>query len=76
MRPALSPRQRDVLVFIGAYVARHGYPPSVREIADGIGVASPNAVNDHLDALESKGWVRRTRGVARGLVVIRQEGLK
>ena len=55
----LSPRQRQVLEFIDAEVRRRGYPPSVREIGEAVGLASPSTVHAHLSALQDKGFLRR-----------------
>ncbi len=66
-RPPTS-RQAEVLAFIVANL--HLYSPSVREIAAGIGVKSPNGVVCHLKALERKGLIRRRPGVTRGIEVI------
>jgi repressor LexA len=54
----LTARQRDVLSFIRAFSARHGVPPTVREIAERFNV-TPRASFDHLRALERKGMLRR-----------------
>jgi repressor LexA len=61
-------RQQEVLSFIVANL--HLYSPSVRDIAAGIGVKSPNGVMCHLKALERKGLIRRRPGVTRGIEVI------
>jgi SOS-response transcriptional repressor LexA len=68
-REALSPRQRVVLEFIGRFAASNGYPPTVREIREAIGVKSTNGVCDHLAALERKGYIRRDPLKSRGLVL-------
>lgn len=65
----LAPRQRVVLAFIRSSVAERGYPPSVREIAAHLGAKSENAANDHLRALERKGYITRAPVVARGIRV-------
>jgi repressor LexA len=54
----LTARQRDVLNFIRAFSARHGLPPTVREIGGRFGV-TPRAAFDHLKALERKGMLQR-----------------
>lgn len=70
-RPALSPRQREALEIIRAYVAEHGYPPSLREIAARMGIRSPNGVLDHVRALAKKGYIERGEGKqSRGLRVV------
>ncbi|MEO5834578.1 MAG: repressor LexA, partial [Nakamurella sp.] len=51
----LTPRQRKVLRYIRESVAKRGYPPSVREIGDAVGLKSPSSVAHQLNALERKG---------------------
>ena len=65
----LAPRQRAVLEFIQQYLREKGYPPTLREIGKHLGIVSNNGVAEHLDALERKGWIRRTRTIARGIVL-------
>lgn len=55
----LSARQRQILEFIDEHLRTHGYPPSVREIAQGVGLSSTATVHTHLASLESKGYLRR-----------------
>lgn len=55
----LGPRQKKVLDFILSTVEGRGYPPSVREIADAVGLASPSTVHAHLEALQTKGYIRK-----------------
>ncbi|WP_028922811.1 transcriptional repressor LexA [Pseudonocardia acaciae] len=56
---ALTPRQRKVLEVIRDWVERFGYPPSVREIGDAVGLTSTSSVHHQLRALERKGFLRR-----------------
>lgn len=56
---ALGLRQKRILEFILSTVEDRGYPPSVREIADAVGLASPSTVHAHLEALQSKGYIRK-----------------
>ena len=51
----LSKRQQDILDFIKDEVRQKGYPPSVREIGEAVGLASSSTVHGHLSRLESKG---------------------
>lgn len=51
----LSKRQQDILEFIKDEVKLKGYPPSVREIGEAVGLASSSTVHGHLARLESKG---------------------
>jgi repressor LexA len=55
----LTERQRQVLEVIDEATGRHGYPPSVREIGDAVGLRSPSTVHAHLAALQDKGYLRR-----------------
>lgn len=55
----LTERQRAILEVIHAQLESHGYPPSVREIGDAVGLRSPSSVHAQLEALEHKGYLRR-----------------
>jgi repressor LexA len=55
----LTARQRQVLEFIDAEVRRRGYPPSVREIGEAVGLSSSSTVHAHLAALQDKGYLKR-----------------
>ena len=55
----LTKRQEDTLVFIKEYIVSHGYPPTVREIANAINVSSPATVQAHLDCLADKGYIKK-----------------
>ena len=55
----LTKRQEDTLLFIKEYIVSHGYPPTVREIANAINVSSPATVQAHLDCLADKGYIKK-----------------
>src|SRR5437867_1512646 len=55
----LTERQRQILEFLTSYVDRQGYPPTVREIGEAVGLASPSTVHAHLANLERAGFLRR-----------------
>ena len=55
----LTERQRAILEMIHAHVDQHGYPPSVREIGEAVGLRSPSSVHGQLESLERKGYLRR-----------------
>jgi repressor LexA len=55
----LTARQRDILGFIREWIDSHGYPPSVREIGEAVGLVSPSSVAYQLKELERKGYLRR-----------------
>src|SRR3989449_2294843 len=60
----LTDKQREVLGFMRSFVAKHGVPPTVREIGDRFKV-TPRAAFDHLRALERKGALQRRVGAGR-----------
>lgn len=55
----LTPRQHQIWQFLAEYVDGHGYPPTVREIGEAVGLASPSTVHAHLASLERAGLIRR-----------------
>jgi repressor LexA len=57
--PVLTDRQRQILDFLMKYVDAHGYPPTVREIGEAVGLASPSTVHAHLANLERAGLLKR-----------------
>ncbi len=63
----LTQRQQMVLDFIRQSIADRGYPPTLREIGARMGIRSTNGVNDHLRALERKGYLRREDMKSRAL---------
>lgn len=58
-RDELTDRQQEILGFIQSYISDHGYPPTLREIGARFDIKSTNGVNDHLRALEKKGYLHR-----------------
>jgi len=58
MVEGLTDRQRQTLEFIATTVAERGYPPSVREIGEAMGLASSSTVHSHLQALQRKGYLK------------------
>jgi repressor LexA len=65
----LTDRQRQVLEFIDTEVRRRGYPPSVREIGEAVGLSSPSTVHAHLGALQDKGYIHRDPTKPRALEI-------
>jgi repressor LexA len=55
----LTSRQQEIWQFLATYVDEHGYPPTVREIGDAVGLASPSTVHAHLANLERAGLLKR-----------------
>ncbi|WP_080874563.1 transcriptional repressor LexA [Oceanobacillus timonensis] len=66
----LSKRQQMIFNFIKEEVEQKGYPPSVREIAVAVGLASSSTVHGHLERLENKGFIRRDPTKPRAIEVI------
>ena len=58
MVEGLTERQRETLQFVAEMVAERGYPPSVREIGEAMGLASSSTVHSHLQALQRKGYLK------------------
>ncbi len=69
MKPELTDRQAEVLAYIKTYIRRFGYAPSMRAIGDRFDMRT-NAVLGHLRALEAKRRIKRTKGLARAMVVL------
>jgi len=66
----LTKRQLQTLDFIRHSIEARGYPPTLREIGEHMGIRSTNGVNDHLRALERKGYLRREDMKSRALRVV------
>ncbi len=71
----ISKRQEEILAFIKDEVRLKGYPPSVREIGEAVGLASSSTVHGHLSRLESKGFIRRDPTKPRAIEILDPEGL-
>ncbi len=69
-RRELTARQREILDFVRAEIHRRGFPPSVREIGEAVGLSSSSTVHSHLAALEVKGLLRRDPSKPRALEVL------
>src|SRR5919197_777145 len=66
----LSKRQREIFDFVVKYADKHGYPPTVREIGEAVGLASPSTVHAHLANLERAGHLKRDPTKPRALEVV------
>ncbi|MDD3570018.1 MAG: transcriptional repressor LexA [Lachnospiraceae bacterium] len=69
----LSAKQQQILQFIKQEVHQKGYPPSVREICEAIGLKSTSTVHGHLSRLEKKGYIRRDPTKPRAIEVLNLE---
>lgn len=70
----LTDRQREVLAFIADRIEASGYPPTIREIGNGLQIRSTNGVNDHLKALEKKGYIERDTSKSRAIQITARAG--
>lgn len=66
----LTKRQTDVLNFLKKYIADHGYPPTIREICDGVKLSSPATVFVHIKNLEKNGYVKSSNNKFRTLELL------
>ncbi len=73
MAVTLYKRQRQIVEFINQYIQRHGYSPTLSEIAEAIGVSSLATVHEHLQALEKKGIIRKYEGAIRGIELVNKD---
>ncbi len=55
----LTKRQQDILDFIKSFMVKHGFPPTIREIGESLGISSPATIHAHLKNLEARGVIRR-----------------
>jgi repressor LexA len=69
----LTGRQQEIWQFLTEYVDSHGYPPTVREIGEKVGLASPSTVHAHLANLERAGYLRRDPTKPRALELLGRE---
>ncbi|MCA9369789.1 transcriptional repressor LexA [Candidatus Woesebacteria bacterium] len=70
MAVTLYKRQRQIVDFIAQYIQKNGYAPTLREIADSIGVSSLATVHEHLQALERKNIIKKHEGQTRGIELV------
>jgi len=71
MKP-LTNKQRTVLEFVGQYFKSRGFPPTLREIGEGMGLSNISAVRGHISALEKKGYITKEADKARSIRIITQ----
>jgi len=72
VRDVMTPRGEAVLRFIAQKTRELGFPPSIREIAEALGIHSTNGVADHLSRLERYGFIIRSGSKSRGTVITRK----
>ena len=66
----ITPKQQQILEYIKESILRKGYPPSVREICEAVGLKSTSSVHSHLEALELNGYIRRDPTKPRTIEII------
>jgi repressor LexA len=71
--PSLTSRQKQILEFVKKYMREKGYPPSVREIGENVGLSSSSTVHGHLSRLEEKGYLRRDLSKPRAIELLEDE---
>ena len=76
MAVTLYKRQRQIVDFIAQYIQKYGYSPTLKEIADCLGVSSLATVHEHLQALEKKRVIRKQEGTVRGIELIDRTFMK
>src|SRR5210317_630023 len=72
-KDTLTARQSEILVLIRGYIADEGCPPTRAEIARVLGFRSPNAAEDHLRALQRKGYIEIVAGSSRGIRLVDED---
>lgn len=70
MKDNITKRQEDVLQFIKKYTAMHGFPPTIREICNGVSLSSPATVFVHVKNLEKAGYIRSSNNKFRTLELL------
>ena len=73
MTEPVEGRQRQILEFLRTHARQHSYPPTVREIGQAVGLSSSSTVQNHLNALEHKGYIRRDPTKSRTVEVVGAE---
>ena len=71
---ALSERQRKMIDFIKSFSLNNGYPPTIREIGEAVGISSTSVVNYNLNALQKADLIIRDRTVSRGIRLTEKSG--
>ena len=69
----LTKRQKEIYLFLEHFIYQNGYPPSVREIGEALGLASSSTVHGHLDRLEKKGFIRRDPTKPRAIELLQED---
>lgn len=73
MAGSLSTKQQLILDFLKTEIRQNGYPPTVREICDAVGLSSTSTVHAHLETLERKGYIRRSPTKNRSTEILEED---
>src|SRR4030043_1095619 len=73
MAKVIYKRQKQILDFLGKYIDKHGYAPTLVEIAKVLGVKSLATIHEHLQRLEKKGLIKKTKGILRSIELIEKK---
>ena len=73
MAKKLTAKQQLILDFLKTEIRRNGYPPTVREICDAVGLSSTSTVHSHLETLERKGHIRRSPTKNRSTEILEED---
>ena len=73
MPGTLTPKQQMILDFLKTEIRQNGYPPTVREICDSVGLSSTSTVHAHLETLERKGYIRRSPTKNRSTEILEED---
>ena len=76
MAQALTAKQQMILDFLKTEIRQNGYPPTVREICDSVGLSSTSTVHAHLETLERKGYIRRSPAKNRSTEILEEDFYK
>lgn len=66
-------RHEQILEFIKSFTKNKGYPPTVREIAIGVGLSAASTVHEHLERMEAKGLIERDKTLPRAIRIVQHE---
>lgn len=69
----LTPKQKEILKFIEDFIETHSYPPTVREIGQGVNLTSSSSVYAQLNKLEAKGYIKKNAVKSRGISLIKNK---
>ena len=71
----ISDKQKSILHFITRFISDRGYSPSVRDVAQNCGISSSSVAQYHLNALEQKGYINRSRDISRSIGLAKKTGI-